>query len=108
MFTYNELTIMTASQPSRLFVLDPVTSDVQFGVRVQAYIAGHPHTPELWHRRFGHVGYASLANTQRLGLIPGCTVTPGQFIQAAKDPCEPYIQAKATRVPHVTDKDITC
>ena len=71
-FTYNERTIMTASQSSNLFVLDPVTSDVH-GVRVQAYIAGQPQTAQLWHKLFGHLGYASLANMQQLGLIPRCT-----------------------------------
>jgi transposase InsO family protein len=104
-FTYNDRTIMTATQSNNLFVLD-VTTDV-LGVRVQAYIAGQPQTAQLWHKRFGHLGYASLANMQRLGLIPGCTITPAQFMQAAKEPCEPCIQAKATRVPHATNEDKT-
>ena len=105
-FTYNSRTILTASQLGNLFVLDSVTADVQ-GVRVQAYVAGQPQSAQLWHKRFGHLGYASLANMQRLGLIPGCTITPAQFMQAAMEPCEPCIQATATRVPHATNEDKT-
>ena len=44
---------------------------------------------------------------QQLGLIPGYTSTPMQFMQGARDPCEPCIQAKAVIVSHPTNEDET-
>ena len=61
-FTDNSLTVMTASQSDSLFLFDAVTADVVSGVPAQAYIAGHHPMPLLWHRCFGHLGYAVSAN----------------------------------------------
>ena len=106
-FSYLDAVVMTASQHNSLFVLDVVTNDSISNVRVSALLAGQLQSASLWHRRFAHLNYAALANMQRLGLIPGCTVTPAQFMQAARDPCEPCIQAKAVKVSHPTNEDKT-
>ena len=53
------------------------------------------------------LNYVVLANMQRLGLIPGCTVTPAQFMQAAREPCKPCIQSKNVEALHPLGDDET-
>ena len=92
--------VMSGTQKGSLFVLDSMLQ-----VSESALIVQQKQTPQLWHRRYAHLNYAALANMQRLKLIPGCTVTPAAFLQAAMEPCEPCIQAKAIRISHPTNED---
>ncbi|KAK9806822.1 hypothetical protein WJX72_003845 [[Myrmecia] bisecta] len=57
-------------------------------------------TPELWHRRFGHLGYDNLAKLSERDMIKGISVTPAEFKEAAAVPCEPCIKAKQHKLPH--------
>jgi hypothetical protein len=62
--------------------------------------AGTTHeTPELWHRRMGHLGYDNLAKLPT--MVSGMNVSPEQIKAAAKssDACETCIMAKQTRLP---------
>ena len=67
-----------------------------------AMFAQPAETAELWHRRMGHRSYRSLAHMQRLGLLQGCRLTPADFVQAGRTPCEPCVQAKTHRASHTT------
>ena len=40
-------------------------------------------TPELWHRRYGHLGYDNLAKLAEGGLVTGMTVTAKDFKAAS-------------------------
>ena len=59
-------------------------------------------TPELWHRRFGHLGYKNLEKMQKMELITGIAVKPERFRDAGKDVCEPCVKAKQHRAAHPT------
>jgi hypothetical protein len=55
----------------------------------------------LWHGRLGHLGFSTLADLTRSGLIQGCTVTASEFMQARRlQACEPCALGKMRRVPH--------
>ncbi|GIL88635.1 hypothetical protein Vretifemale_16557 [Volvox reticuliferus] len=57
---------------------------------------------DLWHRRFGHLGYEGLGRLAKEGMVKGLNVTADQVKEAAeaKRTCEPCVKAKLTRVPH--------
>ena len=56
-------------------------------------------TPQLWHRRFGHLGYDNLAKLQSKQMVDGLDVTADDFKAAGSGVCEPCISAKQTRLP---------
>ena len=54
-----------------------------------------------WHRRLGHLGFSTLADLARLGLLGRCDVTPAQFLQARDlHVCEPCVVGKLRRTSH--------
>jgi hypothetical protein len=56
-----------------------------------------------WHRRLGHLGYSTLADLRRSGLLHGCAVTPAVFIQARqKHVCESCALGKLRRASHLS------
>jgi len=55
-------------------------------------------TPELWHRRFGHLGYGNLSKLPK--IVSGIKVTEEEFKTAADGGlCEPCILSKQHREP---------
>ena len=57
-------------------------------------------SPELWHRRYCHLGYDNMA---KLGaMVDGIHTTPDQFKQAKEDTCEPCQLGKQHRLPFPT------
>ena len=62
-----------------------------------ALVARIKETPELWHERFGHLGYDSLA--QLTGMVDGIHITAEQFKTAGQDLCEPCVLGKQHRAP---------
>ena len=56
-------------------------------------------TPELWHRRLGHLGYANLVNLQRHRMVQGISVTEAEFRATPSAVCEPCVLAKQVRKP---------
>ena len=90
-----------------LFVVDRQSEQVNEHSQAYQCFQSRARTAELWHGRFEHFNYAALANMQRLGLIPGCTVTPAQFMQAAREPCKPCIHAKNAEALHPLGDDET-
>ena len=56
-------------------------------------------TAELWHRRFGHLGYDNLAKLVKKNMVTGVNVTASDFSRGNKEVCEPCIMAKMHREP---------
>jgi len=57
-------------------------------------------TPDLWHRRFGHLGYDSLARLQSQGMVTGINTSAADFKTAgASGICEACELGKAHRLP---------
>eukprot|EP00961_Rhodomonas_salina_P113047 1520957-Rhodomonas_salina.1 len=55
-------------------------------------------TPELWHRRFAHLGYDNLAMLQSKDMVTGITISAEEF-KAQKEVCEPCVMGKQHRLP---------
>ena len=63
-------------------------------------VAPPKESAELWHRRFGHLGYRSLARLASAKMVDGLAVPPEAFATAAHDGlCEPCVLAKQQRAP---------
>jgi transposase InsO family protein len=54
-------------------------------------------SPQLWHRRFGHLGYDNLAKLQQYSMVSGMTASAEQFKSAGDAVCEPCVKAKQHR-----------
>jgi hypothetical protein len=54
-------------------------------------------SPQLWHRRFGHLGYDNLARLP--SMVSGMHVQPDQLKAATAHVCEPCVMGKQTRLP---------
>jgi transposase InsO family protein len=54
-------------------------------------------TPELWHRRMGHLHYRALARLP--SMVTGAKLAAGAVEDAASQPCEPCILGKQDRRP---------
>ncbi len=56
-------------------------------------------TAELWHRRFGHLGYDNLFNLKKKNMVEGIPVPAEHFMQQKKKPtCEECASAKQSRL----------
>jgi gag-polypeptide of LTR copia-type/GAG-pre-integrase domain/Zinc knuckle len=64
-----------------------------------ALLASSQEAPELWHRRFGHLGYESLARMQKHSMVSGISVPAAAFRAAKPAVCEPCVEGKQTRAP---------
>jgi hypothetical protein len=82
--------IATAEKSGGLFTLR--TSE-------RALAAWSSESPQLWHRRFAHLGYTNLAKMQSGGMVKGINIHPQEFKLAGQQVCEPCIAAKQTRLP---------
>ena len=70
--------------------------------------ASSTETTELWHRRFGHLGYDNLYKLQSKGMVNGISVAASQFKEHQQHGvCEPCIQAKQHRLPFPTSDTIS-
>jgi hypothetical protein len=91
-------TVFTASEQGGLFYLD-----THGAVRAAAAAAMDGQSAMQWHRQLGHVGFSTLADLARSGLIQECSVTPPESMQARwRQACEPCAMGKMRRVPHPT------
>ena len=65
---------------------------------LEAYAARSSQPPELWHRRFGHLGYANLSKLPT--LVTGILTTADEFKAAgATDSCDACALGKQHRLP---------
>jgi len=64
-------------------------------------------TAELWHRRYGHMGYDSMAKLPH--IVTGINVTAEQFKVAAASNsiCEPCVTSKQCRLPFPSSQSKT-
>ena len=54
-------------------------------------------TAQLWHRRFGHMGYDNMAKIPN--MVSGLKVTAEELKKAGESSCEPCIMSKQHRLP---------
>ena len=93
----NKRVVLTCTLYQGLYFLD-----------AQPHHASRAHASDLataqawaWHRKLGHMGFSTLANLSRQNLLPGCTVTPREFLQAREHHlCEPCVQGRLTAISH--------
>ena len=65
---------------------------------LQAYTAKSPvGASQLWHRRFGHLGYDNMAKLPT--MVKGIDVSAAEFKAAGNKVCEPCVMAKQHRNP---------
>ena len=63
-----------------------------------------PETAELWHRRFGHLGYHNLEALVREDMVDGIKVPERDFKAQKAAVCKPCILAKHHQAPFPTSK----
>jgi hypothetical protein len=68
------------------------------GNTAKAYVSTASQSAELWHRRFGHLGYDNLHKLVLDDMVKGINVPAQSFKSAKEDACEPCIAAKQHRV----------
>jgi hypothetical protein len=59
---------------------------------------------QLWHRRFGHMGYDNLASLVNKDLVTGINVPADDFKKAGTNVCEPCVKGKHARSPFSTSE----
>ena len=64
-------------------------------------------TPELWHRRYGHLGYGNLATLVNGNMVQGINVTAADFKALQKEVCDPCELAKQHRKPFSSSSSST-
>ena len=55
-------------------------------------------TPQLWHRRYGHMGYDNMAKLQADQLVDGIEPSAKDFKVAGDALCEPCVKAKHHKI----------
>ena len=55
-------------------------------------------TPQLWHRRYGHMGYDNMAKLQADQLVDGIKPSANDFQAAGDALCEPCVKAKHHKI----------
>jgi hypothetical protein len=56
-------------------------------------------SPQLWHRRFAHLGYDNLARLVMDNMVKGINVSAKDFTKANTGVCEPCVKGKQPRYP---------
>ena len=80
------------------YVLRPHTTQQQPRQEPIAYVGvAVKETPELWHRRTGHLGVDNLA--QMTTMVNGMSITAGDVKAMGDEPCEACFKGKQTRLP---------
>ena len=121
--TEHLLSVRAATQRGLAFNFTQDRCDIMRGKQVLAtapcrgdaiyYLAGRPatapqqayaartseETPQLWHNRFGHLGYTNLESLRSKDMVTGITTTTAEFKSAAGDLCEPCALGKMHRAP---------
>ena len=63
--------------------------------------------PELWHRRFGHLGYDNLAKLAAGNLVTGMATTAAEFKTAGEQACGTCITSKQHKIPRPSSSSDT-
>lgn len=72
------------------------------GTDVKALVAAVKETPELWHRRLGHMGYTNLSKLLKGNMVDGINLHTKAIEEAKHKVCEPCALGKQTRNPFPT------
>jgi transposase InsO family protein len=73
-----------------------------------AAVARVPESAELWHARFGHLGYDGLARLAAGGMVSGMHVGRDAFEAAGKHVCDTCVLGKQTKLPfHASSSQCT-
>jgi hypothetical protein len=67
--------------------------------RSRVFVINEAEQPELWHRRFCHAGWETLAKMAQDNLVDGLPVSAEWFRKAGKTVCEPCVLGKQTKTP---------
>ena len=62
-------------------------------------------TAEVWHRRYGHLGYSNMARLP--GMVKGINIAAADFRAAADDKCSSCIMGKQKRLPFSDSETLT-
>jgi transposase InsO family protein len=66
--------------------------------KAYAFLTGTPtESAELWHRRFGHLGYDTLGRMAEQHSVQGISTNKASFLKAKDELCETCIMSKQTR-----------
>ena len=79
------------------------------GLREDSALAARTReTPQLWHQRFGHLGFDNLARMTARDMVTGISISAEEFKAAgtASDPCEPCALGKQHREPFKTSTSV--
>jgi transposase InsO family protein len=115
----NLLSIPTAAEKGISFVFSNNSCDIRKNAQLvatasqsegtyclrtaqQASALAAKESPQLWHRRYGHLGFDNLAKLQQHSMVRGIGITPTQFRAAADAGCEHCVIAKQHKNPHPT------
>ena len=74
-------------------------------VKNKAMLSTTFQSAELWHRRFGHLGYGTLAQMAKQGMVRGMKTSAKDFTVKQKEICEPCLKGKAHRLPFPLTQD---
>lgn len=67
-----------------------------------AFAATPTETPELWHQRYGHLGYNNLARIQQDDMVTGINITAQQFKKQQNLACDACMAGGQQRLPFPT------
>ena len=89
--TLNGKNVLEAQSHGELYYIRTMRSCPMMMTDVQA-------SAELWHRRYGHLGYDNLARLKREHMVEGLDVKEEDFKDAASTMCEACVMAKQHRL----------
>ena len=90
----------TMSKDGRLLTRSDARAGLFGMVGHSAHVAlAAVESPELWHRRYGHLGYDNLAKLAAGELVTGMKTTAADFKAAGEKACGTCITAKQHKVP---------
>ena len=82
---------ISANVKRGLYVLPAIVPSLE----VRGLAAISKETPELWHERYGHLGYKNMAKLPN--MVKGINVSPVEFEVAGQGVCAPCALGKQTR-----------
>jgi hypothetical protein len=83
----NTLLVETFRSKSGVYSLRPDDSRYSASAEVAMATKAVSETAELWHKRFGHLGYSSMAQLAKGQMVDGMDVKAEEFEAAGKHAC---------------------
>ena len=98
----------TMSKDGRLLTRTDARAGLYGMVGHSAHVAlSAAESPELWHRRYGHLGYDNLAKLAAGKLVTGMNTSAAEFKAAGEKACGTCITSKQHKVPRPTSSSDT-